>query len=67
MTVFQVIIYYLATMNLLGFLFMGLDKWKAKKRAWRIPEATLLLIAGLGGAVGSMIGMHLFQIGRAHV
>ena len=66
MTVFQVIIYYLATMNLLGFLFMGLDKWKAKKRAWRIPEATLLLIAGLGGAVGSMIGMHLFRHKTRH-
>ena len=38
MTVLQVILYYLAAMNLLGFFFMGLDKWKAKKRAWRIPH-----------------------------
>ena len=66
MTVFQVILYYLVAMNVLGFLFMGLDKWKAKKRAWRIPEATLLLIAALGGAVGSMIGMHLFHHKTRH-
>lgn len=66
MTVFQVISYYLITMNVLGFLFMGLDKWKAKKRAWRIPEATLLLIAALGGAMGSIIGMHLFHHKTRH-
>lgn len=66
MTVLQVISYYLITMNVLGFLFMGLDKWKAKKRAWRIPEATLLLIAALGGAIGSMIGMHLFHHKTRH-
>lgn len=66
MTVFQVILYYLIVMNVLGFLFMGLDKWKAKNRAWRIPEATLLLIAALGGAIGSMIGMHLFHHKTRH-
>ena len=57
MTVLQVILYYLAAMNLLGFFFMGLDKWKAKKRAWRIPEATLLLVSALGGAAGALIGI----------
>ncbi len=56
MTVLEIISYYLMTMNLMGFLFMGADKWKAKKRAWRIPEATLLLIAALGGAAGALIG-----------
>ena len=66
MTVFQIIIYYFITMNLLGFVFMGLDKWKAKKRAWRIPEATLLLIAVLGGAAGSLISMHLFHHKTRH-
>ncbi len=66
MTVIHIISYYLLGMNLLGFLFMGLDKWKAKKRAWRIPEATLLLIAALGGAAGAMIGMHLFHHKTRH-
>ena len=66
MTVLQVILYYLAAMNLLGFFFMGLDKWKAKKRAWRIPEATLLLVSALGGAAGALIGMHLFRHKTRH-
>lgn len=48
-------------MNATGFLFMGIDKWKAKKRAWRISEATLLLVAALGGALGSLIGMRVFH------
>lgn len=66
MTVLQIIICYLIAMNVIGFLFMGIDKWKAKKHAWRIPEATLLMIAGLGGAVGSMLGMHLFHHKTRH-
>lgn len=66
MTVLQIIISYLILMNVLGFFFMGIDKWKAKKRAWRIPEATLLLIAALGGAAGSVLGMHLFRHKTRH-
>lgn len=66
MKVLQIILYYLCIMNVIGFLFMGLDKWKARKRAWRIPEATLLLIAALGGAAGSMLGMHLFHHKTRH-
>lgn len=66
MTVLQIIICYLLIMNVIGFFFMGIDKWKAKKRAWRIPEATLLLIAALGGAAGSMLGMHLFHHKTRH-
>ncbi|MBD5549981.1 MAG: DUF1294 domain-containing protein [Lachnospiraceae bacterium] len=66
MSVLKIIIYYLIAMNLAGFLFMGIDKWKAKKRAWRIPEATLLLIAAIGGAAGSMLGMHLFHHKTRH-
>lgn len=66
MTVFEVILCYLGIMNIVGFLFMGLDKWKARKRAWRISEATLLLIAAFGGSVGSLLGMHLFRHKTRH-
>ncbi len=66
MEVLQIIAYYLMAVNMVGFLFMGIDKWKAKKRAWRIPEATLLLISALGGAVGSLVGMHLFHHKTRH-
>lgn len=45
------IIYYLIGINVLTFLAYGLDKWKAKREKWRIPEATLLLLAVLGGSV----------------
>lgn len=66
MTVLRIILYYLIAINAVGFLFMGLDKWKAKKRAWRISEATLLLVAALGGAIGSMLGMYLFRHKTRH-
>lgn len=66
MTVLRMISYYLIAINAVGFLFMGLDKWKAKKRAWRISEATLLLVAALGGAAGSMLGMYLFRHKTRH-
>lgn len=66
MTVFEVILCYITAMNVIGFLLMGIDKWKAKKRAWRISEATLLLIAALGGALGSMLGMRLFRHKTRH-
>lgn len=62
----MIILYYFIAMNVIGFLFMGIDKRKAKKRAWRISEATLLLIAALGGAAGSMLGMHLFHHKTRH-
>ena len=43
MSVYTIIITYVITINLIAFFLMGLDKWKARKRAWRIPEVTLFL------------------------
>lgn len=40
---------------------MGLDKWKAKKGKWRIPENTLFAFAFLGGGVGTIAGMYTFR------
>lgn len=57
---------YLAVMSLLGFLVMGIDKRKAVKRAFRIPEKTLLLIAFIGGGIGSFIGMYFFRHKTKH-
>ncbi len=57
---------YLAVVNLLGFLFMGIDKWKAVNHAWRIPEASLFLIALIGGSIGSILGMQLFRHKTKH-
>lgn len=55
------LLFYLVTINALGFLIMLADKEKAKKRLWRIPEATLLTVAALGGNIGCLAGMKVFH------
>ena len=52
--------------NLIGFALMGIDKYKAKKRAFRIPEATLFIVAIIGGSIGSIIGMYAFRHKTRH-
>ena len=53
--------YYLIAVNIVAFLIYGLDKAKAVKHQWRIPEATLLGIAFAGGAFGAFAGMIVFH------
>ena len=60
------IIAYFIVMNIAGFVSMGADKAKAKKHAWRIPEATLFTIAILGGSIGSILGMQHFRHKTKH-
>ncbi len=62
----KLFISYLTIINVIGFLSMGLDKRKARKQTWRIPEATLLLIAAMGGAAGSYFGMEAFRHKTKH-
>lgn len=50
---------YLLTINALGFWIMLDDKQRARKKSWRIPEATLLTVAILGGSAGCFLGMRL--------
>jgi len=52
---------YLIVINIIGFFAMGIDKWKAKNNAWRIPENTLLAITALGGGLGTIAGMYTFR------
>lgn len=61
-----VIVIYLVVMNSIGFASMGIDKSKAKRGAWRIPEKTLFLIAILGGSIGSILGMKQFRHKTKH-
>lgn len=49
---------YLVIVNAAGFLVMTLDKLLAKKKAWRIPERTLLILAGIGGSIGVLTAMY---------
>lgn len=57
----QNIITYLIIINLFTFFMMWLDKRKAKKEKWRIPENTLLLLVLLGGGIGGIVGMYMFH------
>ncbi len=52
---------YLIFVNLLGFIYFFVDKQKAKRQAWRTPEATLFTIALFGGSAGCLLGMYLFR------
>ena len=61
-----IILIIMAIMSLIGFCSMGIDKAKAKKGAWRIPEKTLFAIAILGGGIGSWIGMQFFRHKTKH-
>ena len=54
----KLILIYLLIINATGFVLMLVDKFKAKKNLWRIPEATLMTVAALGGSIGSLIGMY---------
>ena len=64
---FKLLILYLLIVNALGLILMLTDKIKAKKNLWRIPEATLFLVAAIGGSVGSLLGMHLFRHKTKHI
>jgi len=64
---FKIILIYMAVVSLVGFFAMGIDKLKAKKGAWRIPEKTLLLIAFLGGGAGVWLGMEVFRHKTKHL
>lgn len=55
------IVLYFFIINLVGFLAMGIDKYKAQKDLWRIPEGTLITIALIGGSIGTIIGMKCFR------
>ncbi len=66
MTVWKIVVIYLVGMNLIGFAMMGIDKRKAIKKLWRIPEATLFFIAIIGGSIGSIIGMKFFHHKTRH-
>ena len=52
---------YLILINILSFILYGLDKYKAIKNKWRIPESVLLSISFLGGGIGSTLGMYAFR------
>lgn len=61
-----VLIPYLLLINVIAFLLMLVDKYKAKKNLWRIPEATLMGVAAAGGSLGTLIGMYTVRHKTRH-
>jgi uncharacterized membrane protein YsdA (DUF1294 family) len=57
---------YLLLVNAIGFFLMGIDKWKARRGAFRVPENTLFIIALIGGSLGCIIGMYTFRHKTRH-
>ena len=63
---YQILLVYLLLVNAAGFLLMLVDKIKARKNLWRIPEATLMGVAVIGGSIGAIAGMNLFRHKTKH-
>ena len=58
---------YLLAINVAAFLVYGIDKLKAKHAKWRISEATLLLLAAVGGSIGAWMGMKVWHHKTLHM
>ena len=63
----KLILLYLLIVNAVSFLLMLVDKRKAQKNLWRIPESTLLLSAAIGGSLGALAGMYKFRHKTKHL
>lgn len=57
----EIVIIYLLLINIVAFMTYGIDKGRAVKHNWRIPEATLIAIALFGGSIGAFVGMQYFH------
>ena len=63
---YQIILAALLLVNIVAFAAYGIDKRKAQRDSWRIPESTLLLLAFFGGAIGALLGMRVFHHKTKH-
>lgn len=61
------LLYYLIVINILTFAVYGNDKWKARQGSWRISEATLLMLAVIGGTIGALLGMQVWRHKTMHL
>jgi uncharacterized membrane protein YsdA (DUF1294 family) len=62
----KVIAILLLALNVITFFVYGIDKWKAKKGKWRISEATLLILAIIGGSIGAWLGIKVWHHKTMH-
>lgn len=63
----RIILFYVMVINMVTFLLFGLDKRRARKKQYRIPEKILLVAAAGGGSVGAFTGMYMFRHKTKHV
>jgi len=64
--ILQILCVYILVINLALFAVMGIDKYKARKGLWRIPEKTLFALALIGGSIGGILGMKVFRHKTKH-
>ncbi|MBR6202600.1 MAG: DUF1294 domain-containing protein [Bacteroidaceae bacterium] len=62
----EALLYYLIGINVVAFMVYGIDKVKARKSKWRISEATLLMLAIVGGSIGAWLGMKVWHHKTLH-
>ena len=60
------VLIYLVCINVVAFFVYGIDKWKARRSKWRISEATLLILAVIGGSIGAWLGMKVWHHKTMH-
>ena len=60
------LICYIVVINLVSFMMFGIDKYKARRGQWRISEATLLVVAAIGGSIGAWMGMKVWHHKTLH-
>lgn len=61
-----VVISYLIVINIIAFIVFGVDKSRARRHAWRVPEATLFALTIFGGSIGAIAGMYFFRHKTRH-
>lgn len=67
MTIYpKIALYYILAVNLMTFITYGIDKYKARHNRWRVREASLLLLAALGGSIGALLAMRVFRHKTQH-
>ena len=66
LSILQIALIYLAIINVATFFTYGIDKLKAKKNKWRVREASLLMLAVLGGSIGALLGMKVWHHKTMH-
>ncbi|MCQ2111593.1 MAG: DUF1294 domain-containing protein [Bacteroidaceae bacterium] len=62
----SILFFFIIALNAVTFLVYGIDKLKARKNKWRIPESTLLLLAAFGGSIGAWLGMRVWHHKTMH-